>query len=73
MQRLFREAAKVARERCVSALVLFTFVASTEGLPDFWTISLGVAVIVFVLIVLSGGLEWFNVPVIFTTFAACVF
>ncbi len=57
----------------VAALVLFAFVASTTGLPNFWTISLGVAVIAFVLIVLSGDFAWISVPVIFTTFAACVF
>ncbi len=57
----------------VAALVLFAFVASTTGLPDFWTIALGVAVIAFVLIVLSGGFPWISVPVIFATFAACVF
>ncbi|MDQ6731380.1 MAG: hypothetical protein M3022_14105 [Actinomycetota bacterium] len=57
----------------VSALLLFAFVASTTGLPDFWTIALGVAILAFVLITLSGGLAWINIPVIFTTFAACVF
>jgi len=57
----------------VAAVILFAFVATIKGLPDFWAISLGVAVIAFILIVLSGGWAWLSVPVIFTAFAACVF
>ncbi len=56
----------------VSARIVFAFVTATKGLPDFWTISRGVAVIAFALIVLSGGWAWLNVPVIVATFACCV-
>ena len=57
----------------IAAVILFALVTAIKGLPDFWMISLGVAVIAFVVIVLSGGLTWLNVPVIFTAFAACIF
>ena len=57
----------------LAAVILFLLVTTIKGLPDFWMISLGVAVIAFVIIVLSGGLTWLNVPVIFTAFASCIF
>jgi hypothetical protein len=58
---------------CGAALVLFVFVTVTKGLPDFWTISLGVAVLAGVLVVLGGLGEWFVIPVTFATFASCLF
>jgi len=58
---------------CLAGLILFAFVHAVKGIPDFWAISLGVAVIAFILIVLSGGFPWISVPVIFCTFAAAVF
>jgi hypothetical protein len=58
---------------CAGALAMMVFVASTKGLPDFWTISLGVAVLAGVLVVLGGLGEWFVIPVTFATFASCLF
>lgn len=58
---------------CLAGLVLFVFVHAVKGMPDFWAISLGVALIAFILIALSGGFPWISVPVIFCTFAAAVF
>jgi len=55
-----------------AALILFIFVAVIKGLPDFWSIALGVGLLAFILITLSGGLDWINVPVVFGTFAATV-
>jgi hypothetical protein len=58
---------------CGAALLLFVFVTVTKGLPDFWTISLGVAVLAGILVVLGGLGEWFVIPVTFATFACCLF
>ena len=55
-----------------AAMILFIFVAVVKGLPDFWSISLGVGLLAFLLITLSGGLAWINVPVVFGAFAANV-
>lgn len=57
----------------VAALALFAFVTATKGLPDFWTISLGTALLGFIIIVGSAVWSWIAVPVIFTGFAAAVF
>ena len=58
---------------CVGALLMMLFVASTTGLPDFWAISLGVAVAAGLLVVLGGLGEWYVIPVTFASFACCVF
>jgi Protein of unknown function (DUF1097) len=58
---------------CGAAFLVFAFVTLTKGLPDFWTISLGVAVAAGVLVVLGGLGEWFVIPVTFASFACCVF
>jgi hypothetical protein len=58
---------------CAAALLMMLFVASTKGLPDFWTISLGVAVAAGILVILGGLGEWYVIPVTFASFACCVF
>jgi hypothetical protein len=58
---------------CAGALAMMVFVASTKGLPDFWTISLGVAVAAGILVLLGGLGEWYVIPVTFASFACCVF
>ncbi|MGI8714543.1 MAG: DUF1097 family protein [Solirubrobacteraceae bacterium] len=57
---------------CLAALVLFIFVDIVKGVPDFWAISLGVAILAFIIVLLSGAVTLINVPVIFGSFAACV-
>lgn len=57
---------------CLAALILFIFVDIVKGLPDFWAISLGVAILAFIIVLLSGAVTLINVPVIFASFAACV-
>jgi len=56
-----------------AALVLFLWVRAVATLPDFWGISLGVAVLALVLVMASSVGDWFNVPAIFTAFASCLF
>jgi hypothetical protein len=58
---------------CGAALLVFAFVTVTKGLPDFWAISLGVAVAAGALVVLGGLGEWFSIPMTFAAFASCVF
>jgi hypothetical protein len=57
----------------VLALILFVFVDIVKGVPDFWAISLGVAILAFIIVTLSGGYPAINVPTVFCSFAACVF
>jgi hypothetical protein len=57
---------------CLAALVLFIFVDIVKGVPDFWAISLGVGILGFIIVLFSGAVTLINVPVIFSTFAACV-
>ncbi len=57
---------------CLAALVLFLFVDIVQGLPDFWSIALGVGILAFIIVLLSGATTLINVPVIFGAFAACV-
>jgi uncharacterized protein DUF1097 len=57
----------------VLALILFIFVDIVKGVPDFWAISLGVAILAFLIVTLSGGYPAINVPTVFCSFAACVF
>ncbi|HEX7299715.1 MAG TPA: hypothetical protein VF257_11960 [Solirubrobacteraceae bacterium] len=58
---------------CLTALLMMVFVAATAGLPDFWAISLGVAVAGGVLVVLGGLGAWYVIPATFPAFACCVF
>lgn len=67
-----RETAANCLFGCLAALILFVFVDIVKGLPDFWAISLGVALLAFVIVLASGAVTLINVPVIFCSFAACV-
>jgi Protein of unknown function (DUF1097) len=58
---------------CGAALLMMAFVTVSKGLPDFWSISLGVAVAAGVLVILGGLGEWFSIPMTFASFACCVF
>jgi hypothetical protein len=58
---------------CGAALLMMAFVTVAKGLPDFWSISLGVAVAAGLLVVLGGLGEWFSIPMTFASFACCVF
>jgi hypothetical protein len=56
-----------------AALLLFVFVDGVKQVPDFWGIALGVAVLAFVIVMLSGVWSEMNVPTIFGAFGCCVF
>jgi Protein of unknown function (DUF1097) len=58
---------------CGFAFLTFAFVTATKGLPDFWTISLGVAASAGILVILGGLGEWFVIPMTFASYACSVF
>lgn len=58
---------------CGAALVLFFMVHEIKQIPDFWGISLSVAIIAFVLVMASALSDLVNVPTIFVTFGGTVF
>jgi hypothetical protein len=56
-----------------AALLLFIFVDGVKQVPDFWGISLGVAILAFVILMLSAVWAEMNVPTIFAAFGSAVF
>lgn len=57
----------------LACFILMVFVDIVKGIPDFWAIALGVALLAVIIIVLAGGIPHMNVPVIFCAFASTVF
>jgi hypothetical protein len=57
---------------CGAALVLFIMVHAIKQEPDFWGISLSVAILAFVLVMASALSDLVNVPTIFVTFGGTV-
>ena len=56
-----------------AALITMALVSATAGLPDFWGISLWVAVLAGALVLLGGLGDWYFIPATFGAFACCVF
>ena len=57
----------------VGALFVMALAPTIADLPDFWGISLTVAIAAFVLVLASALGEWYYVPGIFGAFAATIF
>jgi hypothetical protein len=57
----------------LGGLFVMALAPQVADLPDFWGISLVVAIAAFVLVVISGLAEWYYVPGIFGAFAATIF
>ncbi len=57
----------------VAALVMIILASATAGLPDFWGISLWVAVMAMVLVLLGALGDWYFIPATFAAFASVVF
>jgi Protein of unknown function (DUF1097) len=57
----------------VGALVVMALSPQIADLPDFWGISLVVALAAFVLVLLSAAGDWFYVPAVFGAFASTIF
>jgi len=57
----------------VAALIMIFLAAATAGLPDFWGISLWVAIMAAVLVLLAGLGDWYFIPATFGAFASVVF
>ncbi len=57
----------------VGALVVMALAPKIADLPDFWGISLVVAVVAFLLVLLSVIGDWYYVPGIFGAFASTIF
>ena len=57
----------------VGALVVMAVAPQIADLPDFWGISLVVAIAAFVLVLASALGDWWYVPAIFGAFAATIF
>ena len=57
----------------VGALVVKALAPQIADLPDFWGISLVVAIAAFVLVLASALGDWYYVPAIFGAFAATIF
>jgi hypothetical protein len=56
-----------------AALIMIVLANATAGLPDFWGISLWVAVMAAVLVLLAGLGDWYFIPATFGAFASVVF
>jgi hypothetical protein len=57
----------------VAALIAIVLVVATADLPDFWAISLWVAVMAALLVVGGGLGDWYFIPGTFGAFASVVF
>jgi hypothetical protein len=57
----------------VAALIMIILASATAGLPDFWGISLWVAVMAMVLVLLGALGDWYFIPATFAAFASVVF
>ncbi|HEX7299717.1 MAG TPA: DUF1097 family protein [Solirubrobacteraceae bacterium] len=67
-----RQVALSAVFGCAMALLTFAFVAATKGLPDFWTIALGVAVASGIMVLLGALGDWYVIPATIAAYACCV-
>jgi hypothetical protein len=56
-----------------AALIMMVLVSATAGLPDFWGISLWVAIMASVLVLLASLGDWYFIPATFGAFASVVF
>jgi hypothetical protein len=56
-----------------AALLMIILANTTAGLPDFWGISLWVAVMAAVLVLLGALGDWYFIPATFAAFASVVF
>ena len=69
-------AAKVAIANvfgAVAALLVIIIASAVAGVPDFWTLGLGVGLAALVLVVLSALGDWYFVPATFGAFASVFF
>ena len=57
----------------VAALIMIVLASATAGLPDFWGISLWVALMAGLLVLLAALGDWYFIPATFTAFASVVF
>lgn len=57
----------------VAALIMIILASATAGLPDFWGISLWVAIMAGVLVMLAALGDWYYIPATFGAFASVVF
>ncbi len=57
----------------VAALIIIILASATAGLPDFWGISLWVALMAMVLVLLGALGDWYFIPATFGAFASVVF
>jgi hypothetical protein len=57
----------------VAALIMIILASATAGLPDFWGISLWVALMAMVLVLLGALGDWYFIPATFGAFASVVF
>lgn len=57
----------------VAALIMIVLASATAELPDFWGISLWVAVTAAGLVALAGLGDWYYIPATFGAFASVVF
>jgi hypothetical protein len=56
-----------------AALIMIILANASAGLPDFWGISLWVAIMAAVLVVLAALGDWYFIPATFGAFASVVF
>ena len=56
-----------------TALIMMLLASETAGLPDFWGISLWVAIMAALLVALAGLGDWYYIPATFGAFASVVF
>lgn len=56
-----------------AALIMIVLASATADLPDFWGISLWVAVMAAVLVLLAALGDWYFIPATFGAFASVVF
>ncbi len=57
----------------VAALIMIILASATADLPDFWGISLWVALMAMVLVLLGALGDWYFIPATFGAFASVVF
>ena len=57
----------------LAALIMMVLAAATADLPDFWGISLWVAIMASVLVLLAALGDWYFIPATFGAFACVVF
>ena len=57
----------------VAGLIAIILITATAGLPDFWAISLWIAVMAFGLVVLAALGDWYFIPMTFVAIASVVF